>query len=86
MLDDGAHDTGPADSTRTVSGIPPLKIVLGNPAGVSLELDGRAVSIPNGAERNVTLEFRITRSGRSAPAHLAAAGEQQSSTAGVQAP
>jgi len=79
------YDIGSADSTRTVSGMPPLKIVLGNPVGVSLELDGRPVSVPDGAQRNVTLEFRITRSGRSAPAHLAAAGEH-ASTASVQAP
>jgi cytoskeleton protein RodZ len=79
------YDIGSADSTRTVSGMPPLKIVLGNPVGVSLELDGRPVSVPDGAQRNVTLEFRITRSGHSAPAHLAAAGEH-ASTASVQAP
>jgi len=79
------YDIGSADSTRTVSGMPPLKVVLGNPLGVSLELDGRPVSIPDGAQRNVTLEFRITRSGHSAPAHLAAAGEN-ASTASVQAP
>ena len=79
------YDIGSADSTRTVSGTPPLKVVLGNPLGVSLELDGRPVSIPDGAQRNVTLEFRITRSGRSAPAHLAAAGEHAPS-ASVQAP
>jgi cytoskeleton protein RodZ len=79
------YDIGSADSTQTVSGMPPLKVVLGNPVGVSLELDGRPVSIPDGARRNVTLEFRITRSGHSAPAHLAAAGEH-ASTASVQAP
>ncbi|HEY2590291.1 MAG TPA: RodZ domain-containing protein [Steroidobacteraceae bacterium] len=79
------YDIGSADSTRTVSGMPPLKVVLGNPVGVSLELDGRPVSVPDGAQRNVTLEFRITRSGHSAPAHLAAAGEH-ASTASVQAP
>jgi cytoskeleton protein RodZ len=79
------YDIGSADSTRTVSGMPPLKIVLGNPVGVSLELDGRPVSVPDGAQRNVTVEFRITRSGHSAPAHLAAAGEH-ASTASVQAP
>lgn len=80
------YDIGSADSTRTVSGIPPLRIVLGNPAGVSLELDGRPVSIPNGAERNVSVRFRITSSGHAAPAHLAAAAEQHASTASVQAP
>lgn len=80
------YDIGPADSTRTVSGMPPLKIVLGNPAGVSLELDGRPVALPDSAQHNVTLEFRITRSGHAASAHLAAAGKHQGSTASVQAP
>ncbi len=80
------YDVGPADSTRTVSGTPPLKIVLGNPAGVSLELDGRPVSIPGGAQRNMSIEFRITRSGRVAPSHLAAAGAHRASAAPVPAP
>jgi cytoskeleton protein RodZ len=66
-------DVGSADSTRTVSGAPPLRVVLGNPVGVALELDGRPVSLPDGAARNVSIEFRINRSGRSAPSRLAAA-------------
>jgi cytoskeleton protein RodZ len=66
-------DVGSADSTRTVSGTPPLRVVLGNPAGVALELNGRTVSMPEGAARNVSIEFRINRSGRVAPSHLAAA-------------
>jgi cytoskeleton protein RodZ len=80
------YDIGSADSTRTVSGVPPLKIVLGNPVVVSLELDGRPVSMPEGARRNVMFKFRITRSGQAAPAHLAAAGERHASSASVQAP
>jgi cytoskeleton protein RodZ len=66
-------DVGSADSTRTVSGTPPLRVVLGNPTGVALELNGRPVSVPEGAARNVSIEFRINRSGRVAPSHLAAA-------------
>ncbi len=66
-------DVGSADSTRTVSGTPPLRVVLGNPAGVALELNGRPVSMPDGAARNVSIEFRINRSGRVAPSRLAAA-------------
>ncbi len=66
-------DVGSADSTRSVSGAPPLRVVLGNPAGVALELNGRPVSMPEGAARNVSIEFRINRSGRVAPSHLAAA-------------
>ncbi|MGH8259058.1 MAG: helix-turn-helix domain-containing protein [Steroidobacteraceae bacterium] len=66
------YDNGSADSTRTVSGTPPLRVVLGNPAGVSLLLDGRPVSIPGGGERGSRVEFQIAGSGRTAP-HLAAA-------------
>lgn len=76
------YDIGFADSTRTVSGTPPLRVVLGNPAAVALELDGRPVSIPDGAERNVPIDFRITRSGRAAPSHLAAVGGHPAATAG----
>ncbi|MGH8220363.1 MAG: DUF4115 domain-containing protein, partial [Steroidobacteraceae bacterium] len=70
------YDIGSADSTRTVSGVPPLRVVLGNPVVVSLQLDGRPVPMPDGARRNMLLKFRITSSGRAAPAHLAAAGVQ----------
>ena len=65
-------DVGPADSTRTVSGMAPLRVVLGNPTGVALELNGRPVSVPESATRNVSIEFQINRSGRVAPARLAA--------------
>ncbi len=66
-------DVGSADSTRTVSGAPPLRVVLGNPVGVALALDGHPVSVPDGAARNVSIEFRINRSGHVAPSRLAAA-------------
>jgi cytoskeleton protein RodZ len=81
------YDVGPADSTRMVSGTPPLRVVLGNPAGVTLELDGRPVSIPGGAQRNMSIEFRIARSGRVvAPSHLAAAGARDAAADTVPAP
>ena len=73
-------DVGSADSTRTVSGLAPLRVVLGNPTGVALALNGRPVSVPESAARNVSIEFQINRSGRVAPARLAAAdarGEQK---------
>jgi cytoskeleton protein RodZ len=73
-------DVGSADSTRTVSGMAPLRVVLGNPTGVALALNGRPVSVPESAARNVSIEFQINRSGRVAPARLAAAdarGEQK---------
>jgi cytoskeleton protein RodZ len=66
------YDVGFAGSTRTVSGVPPLRVVLGNPPEVALQLDGRPVTVPGGV-RNVIAEFRINRSGRVAPVRLAAA-------------
>ncbi len=66
------YDVGFAGSTRTVSGVPPLRVVLGNPPEVALQLDGRSVAVPGGV-RNVIAEFRINRSGRIAPVRLAAA-------------
>ena len=68
------YDVGSGGSSTAVSGVPPLRIVLGNPAGVALQLDGRPVSIPDGAERDVTVEFEVNRTGRASPARLAAAG------------
>ncbi len=65
------YDVGFAGSTRTVSGVPPLRVVLGNPPEVALDLDGRPVAVP-GAVRDVITEFRISRSGRVAPVRLAA--------------
>ncbi len=66
------YDVGYAGATRTVKGVAPLRIVLGNPPEVALQLDGRPVAVP-GAARNVITEFRITRSGHVAPMRLAAA-------------
>ncbi len=66
------YDVGFAGSTRTVRGVPPLRIVLGNPPEVALQLDGRSVAVP-GVPRNVMTEFRVARSGRVAPMRLAAA-------------
>ncbi len=66
------YDVGYAGSTRTVRGVPPLRVVLGNPPEVALQLDGRSVAVP-GAPRNVITEFRVARSGRVAPMRLASA-------------
>jgi cytoskeleton protein RodZ len=67
------YDVGPADSTRTLSGMAPLRIVLGNAPGVALEINGRAVSLPSAGTGDAAAQFRITRSGHVLPAPLAAA-------------
>jgi cytoskeleton protein RodZ len=57
------YDVGPADSTRTLSGTAPLRIVLGNAPGVALEINGRAVPLPSAGTGDAAAQFRITRSG-----------------------
>ncbi len=71
------YDVGFAGSTRTVRGMPPLRVVLGNPPEVALALDGHTVEVPQ-APRNVVVEFRINRSGQIAPMRLAAADRRGS--------
>jgi cytoskeleton protein RodZ len=57
------YDTGSAGSTRTVSGVPPLRVVLGNAPAVSLKLDGEPLTVPDLA-RNRLSTFQVSASGR----------------------
>jgi cytoskeleton protein RodZ len=57
------YNIGMAGSTRTVTGVPPMRVVLGNAPAVSLELDGRPVAVP-GIARNKLAEFRVSASGQ----------------------
>jgi cytoskeleton protein RodZ len=52
-----------ADSARTVIGVPPFKVLLGNYAGVELTLDGRPVAIPERARYGATARFRVLPGG-----------------------
>ena len=54
-------------STRTVSGPPPLKVVLGNAPGVALQLDGQKVALDGLVHRDGTARFVLDRSGHAAP-------------------
>ena len=65
------YDIGAADSARSVSGAAPLRVVLGNAPGVSLEVNGRPTALPDAGSDN-SLQFTISRSGRLTPARLAA--------------
>ncbi len=42
------YELAPAGSQGHLSGLAPLRVLLGNPAGVTLELNGRAVRLPGG--------------------------------------
>ena len=52
-----------AGSVQTVSGRGPLKVILGNAAGVTVEVDGRAREIPASAIDGEGARFVVNRGG-----------------------
>ena len=54
------------DSARTLSGAPPLKVVLGNAPGVAVQLNGQKVELDGLVHRDGTARF-VDRSGHAAP-------------------
>lgn len=56
--------TGSAESSRTLTGTPPLRVVLGNAPGVSLDVNGKPADVPANLVRNHVAQFVIDRSGR----------------------
>jgi cytoskeleton protein RodZ len=54
-------------TTRTVTGAPPLKVVLGNAPGVALQLNGEKVALDGLVHRDGTARFLLDRSGHAAP-------------------
>jgi cytoskeleton protein RodZ len=52
-------DERDADSVRTVAGLPPFKVLLGNYDGVEITLNGRSVRIPERARYGATARFRV---------------------------
>ena len=57
------YDVASAGSVQTVSGRGPLRVVLGNAAGVTVEVDGQAREIPAGAIDGEGASFVVNRSG-----------------------
>jgi hypothetical protein len=57
------YDVASAGSVQNVSGRAPLRVVLGNAAGVTVEVDGRAREIPAGAIEGEGARFVVNRSG-----------------------
>jgi cytoskeleton protein RodZ len=55
------------DSSRTLSGAPPLKVVLGNAPGVAVHLNGQRVPLEGLVRRDGSARFVIDRSGHTAP-------------------
>lgn len=57
------HDFGGAGSERRVSGAAPLRVLLGNPDGVSVELNGHPVSLRPAAESGKPQRFLLDSAG-----------------------
>lgn len=55
------------DSARTVSGTPPLRVVIGNAPGVSVQLNGTRVALAGLLRRDGTARFTVDGSGHAAP-------------------
>jgi cytoskeleton protein RodZ len=58
------HDFGGAGSERRVSGAAPLRVLLGNPDGVSVELDGHPVALRPAADSGRPQRFLLDSGGR----------------------
>jgi cytoskeleton protein RodZ len=71
------YDIGSADSVRKLSGLAPLRVVLGNAPGVALEVNGHAMAVPSGETHDGSAQFQVSRSGRVMPARLAGTDGQR---------
>jgi cytoskeleton protein RodZ len=58
------YDVGSANSVQSFTGAYPLRVVLGNAAGVSVEFNGRNESIASLLHPDGSAQFSINRSGR----------------------
>jgi cytoskeleton protein RodZ len=57
------YDVASAGSVQSVEGRAPLRVVLGHAAGVSIEVDGKAHTIPDNATDGEGARFVVNRSG-----------------------
>ncbi|MGH8305163.1 MAG: DUF4115 domain-containing protein, partial [Steroidobacteraceae bacterium] len=55
-----------ADSARTLTGTPPLRVVLGNAPGVVLHLNGQPVTLDGLVRRDGSARFLLDAAGRAA--------------------
>lgn len=55
------------DSTRTITGTPPLKVVIGNADGVAVRLNGQKVPLEGLVQRDGTARFLLDGSGHAQP-------------------
>jgi len=57
------YDVASAGSVQSIEGRPPLRVVLGNAAGVSVQVDGQSREIPSSAVNGEGARFVVNRSG-----------------------
>ena len=69
------YDVGAASSTHTVRGPAPMRVVLGNAAGVALEFNGRPAAVPPSNQPDGSTRFVINTHGRTVAASPASGGE-----------
>jgi len=58
------YDVAAAGATQSLSGVPPLRMVLGNAAGVSVRLDGHPVTLGAALQSTPNARFTLDRGGR----------------------
>ena len=61
------YDVGAASSAHTVRGPAPLRVVLGNAAGVAVEYNGRPALVPASKQPDGSARFMINARGRAVP-------------------
>jgi hypothetical protein len=57
-------DLGPANSVRSFTAAAPVRVFLGNAAGVQLELNGQSVALPEKVIRGNVARFTVDARGR----------------------
>ena len=58
------YDVGPAASVRTFKGAAPLRVVLGNAPGVSVEVNGHRADLASVTHSDGSAQFVVSRAGR----------------------
>jgi cytoskeleton protein RodZ len=69
------YDVGAASSTHTVRGPAPMRVVLGNAAGVALQFNGRPAAVPASKQPDGGARFVINAHGRTVAASPASNGD-----------
>ncbi len=61
------YDVGAASTAHTVKGPAPMRVILGNGAGVTLEFNGRPTAVPTSTSADGSVRFTINAHGRAVP-------------------